>query len=59
MDANNWKNGKERDDVFIVERVIDMRYNSKTKTREYLLKWMGYTDEENTWEPVENLVYFY
>lgn len=37
------------EDEYIVERIIEKRYNSKKKHYEYLLKWVGY--EENTWEP--------
>uniref|UniRef100_A0A5S6QKA1 Chromo domain-containing protein n=1 Tax=Trichuris muris TaxID=70415 RepID=A0A5S6QKA1_TRIMR len=38
---------------YTVERIVDRRVvNGRL---EYLLKWDGYDDAENTWEPVENL----
>ncbi len=43
----------ETGDEYIVEAVIDKR-TVRGKT-EYLLKWKGYGDDENTWEPVKNL----
>ena len=36
-----------------VEEVLDSRL--KKGKLEYLIKWSGYTDEYNTWEPVSNL----
>ena len=36
-----------------VEEVLDSRL--KKGKLEYLVKWSGYTDKYNTWEPVSNL----
>lgn len=36
-----------------VERVLDSRMYRGRK--EYLVKWKGYTDENNSWEPEQNL----
>jgi len=44
---------EEEEEDYTVEKVVDMRMRSNKK--EYLLKWKGYPDSENTWEPHENL----
>ncbi|KFD52162.1 chromo' (CHRromatin Organization MOdifier) domain protein [Trichuris suis] len=38
---------------FTVERIVDRRIVDGRL--EYLLKWDGYSEDENSWEPMENL----
>ncbi|KAJ3459939.1 hypothetical protein MRS44_016012 [Fusarium solani] len=39
------------------EKILDARRNDEKGNRlEYLVKWKGYTDAENTWEPAKHLI---
>jgi len=48
------KNSIKSEEEYIVERIISKRVSKSGKV-EYLLKWQDYSDDENTWEPRENL----
>ncbi|CAD8053943.1 unnamed protein product [Paramecium primaurelia] len=49
------KKQKQEYQLFNVEKVVGKRYDPETNELQYCIKWEGYPDEENTWEPVENL----
>ncbi|KAJ9517139.1 hypothetical protein QJQ45_009105 [Haematococcus lacustris] len=38
-----------------VERIVNHRHVRAGKAKEYLIKWKGYEDSDNTWEPASNL----
>lgn len=44
---------QSKSDYFKVEKILDKR--TINRRLEYLIKWAGYPESENTWEPAKNL----
>ena len=51
--SNDDENDDENDDPFIVETILDKRFHSLRNQYEYLVSWVGYTDQ--TWELPSNI----
>lgn len=48
------KEVKQTAEIYTVEKIVG-KQTQKGKTK-YLVKWDGYSNEENTWEPEENIL---
>ena len=44
----------ESDEEFAVEKIIEKQLNPDGNVQ-YLIKWKGYDEKDNSWEPIENL----
>jgi hypothetical protein len=44
------------DELYNIEKIVDKRYSEQSKCWIYLVKWEGFSEADNTWEPEENLV---
>ncbi|KAI1280308.1 Chromobox -like protein 3 [Halotydeus destructor] len=51
--SDSQKKAQVVEEEFQVETILDRR--TKGGVTEYFLKWRGYDESENTWEPVANL----
>jgi hypothetical protein len=45
------------EDEWEVERILDKRFDTTRRCYEYRVKWKGYEDKHNSWEPEDNLVF--
>ncbi|KAL1864356.1 hypothetical protein Daus18300_007780 [Diaporthe australafricana] len=45
------------DEEYEVEKILDSEKDAKSKQALFLVKWKGYGEEENTWEPKTNLMH--
>lgn len=43
------------DNEYVVEAIKGWRYHIKKGRKEWFVKWVGWDDEDNTWEPIGNL----
>ncbi|XP_060834071.1 chromobox protein homolog 5-like [Rhopalosiphum padi] len=50
-DSNS--NNEKQDEEYVVKKILDKRIQHGKV--EYLLKWKGFSNFENSWEPIENL----
>src|SRR5712675_1611148 len=43
------------EEEYEVERIISHRLQGRSKMLQYLIKWLGYPDSDNTWEPAHQI----
>jgi len=43
------------DEFYEVEAILGRKYNKRKRNYKYLVKWKNYSEDDNTWEPEENL----
>lgn len=48
------KDDKDNQKEFEVEKILEVHFK-KNKTREFLIRWKGFTSADDTWEPEKNL----
>lgn len=51
--AKKKKGNKQEKDEFIIESILDYKLESGKEL--FFVKWKGYSHDDNTWEPIDNL----
>src|SRR5229473_7677348 len=45
----------EGEEEYKVERIVNHRCTRRARTLQYLVKWIGYPEADNTWEPADKI----
>ncbi len=45
----------EGEEEYEVEKIINHRHSGQSRTLQYLIKWKGYPEADNTWEPANQV----
>ena len=45
----------EGEEEYEVERIINHQRTGRARTLQYLIKWIGYPEADNTWEPADQV----
>ena len=46
---------EQKDNQYIVEKIVASRKDKKQRRRLYLVKWKGYADKDNSWLPAKDI----
>lgn len=49
------KHSENTEDIYYVEKIMDYRWCWESNQGLYFVKWIGYPESQNTWEPLEHL----
>ena len=45
----------EGEEEYEVEKIVNHRHSGRSQTLQYLIKWKGYPEANNTWEPADQV----
>jgi hypothetical protein len=48
---------EDKNEQYVVEMILQHRHNKRLARHEYLVKWQGWGDDHNTWEPEDHFVH--